>query len=519
MLDTGLKSCEIDTAIRVEQTDRQQGITAAMQMHRHLRKSYGLSTTHEDALGCLTTAFEASVNIGLGKGSVDSALRSHLRGNDHWVAVLQSLAQYDNSQEAQNSYLFRIEQAFAPAKEKPPVVGALPDRSRRRVQEDDVHYAYGWDSTGSAIVQALPQADNSTLAKLLHDKHDLHGLGDMVIQARLSFSAFLQLAAVPAATVIPTGKSRYGSDPTPEEFRESNIIQVISALADTIPSDTLLEETRLAMQQNPQLSDTLQSLVAAPNADGGVSTWWEWNLCLYSMGLIDPATPSVQMQRHLLEVQAHTPNSVRSITHFPYMAPDKFNTNFGKFANTSPFLANMAFAFLLHNIPRHSKATEIWDRMKNADLSWLPKADATRYITPELLKITKYGDKDILPFAAMILPHMSNLDKARIAPIVAYGVGVQSIASFSPTTLRGMWKEHNPDAFKATIPKQYSGDTYILFALTRKNADDLMSTLTSMDVRHDIPSYLQCVETWTRQAMALPPGIDEMGPIDNLFGV
>ena len=135
------------------------------------------------------------------------------------------------------------------------------------------------------------------------------------------------------------------------------------------------------------------------------------------------------------------------------------------------------------------------------------------------LTSNSYSEKSNMPFTAMILPRMSALDQARLAPAIAYGVGVQSISGLSPSTLRSMWKEHNPDAFKATIPKQYTSDTYILYALTRKNADDLLATLSSMDVRHDPELYRQYVENWTRQAFDVAPAIDEIGPTDNLFGV
>ena len=51
------------------------------------------------------------------------------------------------------------------------------------------------------------------------------------------------------------------------------------------------------------------------------------------------------------------------------------------------------------------------------------------------------------------------------------------------------------------------------------SADDLLATLSSMDVRHDPELYRQYVENWTRQAFDVAPAIDEIGPTDNLFGV
>lgn len=520
MLDTGLKNSEIDIAVRVERTDRDQSMTAALQMHRYLRKGHGLSITYEDALEGLTTAFEASVNLDLGKGDVHAALRSHMHRSDHWVAALHSLTQYDNSGKAQNAYLAAILQALAPTPSKEvPTTGALPLRGRYRVQSNDSNYQYGWDSTGSAMVQALPQADNGVLTKFLHARHDLHGLGAMVVQQRLSFSKFLELIAAPASSAMPIQENPRGADPTPEEYRRASIIEVVGALVDMMPQAKMLEETKKAMDANPALSDILQGLVAPPSKDTGIISWWDWNLRLNAMGLVDPAHPSAQMQNHLMELEKHIPERPRHADGLKYLQAKDFDAKFANFASSNPVLTNTALAMLIHSIPNHSKPTEIWEHMKTSDVSWLSKADCTRYITPAILNATRPGERDLLPFGAMFLPHMSLLDQAKIAPIVAYGVGMQSIASFSPSTLRGMWKEHNPEAFKAVIPKQYSNDTYILFALTRKNADDLMSTLSSMDVRHDIPSYLQCVETWTRQAMALPATIEDIGPTENLFGV
>ena len=519
MLDTGLKTSDIDIAVRVEKTDRDQSITAAMQMHRHLRKSHGLSTTHEDALSCLATAFEASVNLGLGKGSSQDALRSHMRRSDHWVAALHSLTQYDNSAQAQNAYLANVQQALAPTvlKEASPA-GLLPLRGRFSTQSNDSNYQHGWDSTGSAMVQALQQADNTVLTKFLHARHDLHGLGAMVVQQRLPFSEFLRLVGAPALEPLPT-VDIHRSNPTPEEYRKTSIIEVLSALVDMMPGAQVLSETKAAMANDPGLSDKLQAMVAAPGANNGVTSWWDWNLRLHSMGLVDPAKPSAQMQSHLIELETQVPARPRHADGLKYMQAKDFDIAFAQFAGSQPVLANMALAMLIHSIPNHSKPTEIWDKMKTSGVSWLSKADCARYITPAIIKSMHSGDRDLLPFAAMFLPHMKDEDKAKIAPIVAYGVGVQSIQGLSPTTLRTMWKEHNPDDFKAPIPKQYSGDTYILFALTRKSADELMATLSSMEVRHDVPSYLHCVETWTRQAMALPPAIEDIGPIENLFGV
>lgn len=518
MLDTGLDISQIDHAVYVERSNRDQPITASMQMHRYLRRSQGLSTTHTDALNCLTTAFEASYSLGLGQGEVSAAVRESLRTHERWVTTLHSLMQYDNSPSAQNAYLHAIEHAFAPSKPKP--TGALPERGRRRTSENEATYNYGWDSTGSALAQAFPQADNHTLVSFLHAKHDLHGLGALVVQQRLSLSEFLNLAVNPASTPLPEGVSRYGSAPTAVEYRQNNLTETLSALVDMLPPALVQAETQKAMAHDATLADKLQAAVPPPDPNTGVSSWWKWNMRLHAMGLHDFTNPSAQMQSHLAAVNAATPNQVRNNDGLPYMKPEEFNERFGQFAGAHPALANLGLALTLHNIPRHGKATDIWDRMKGMDTTWLSQASFSKYITPELLSPSRYGgEKDVLPFAAMMLPHMNALDKAHIAPIVAYGVGVQSIPSFSPSTLRSMWKEHNPSDFKASIPKQYTGDTYLLFALTRQDAQGLMSTLEAMDVRHDVAAYLQCVETWTRQVMSLPPIIEDIGPTENLFGV
>lgn len=514
MLDTGLTVNDVDHAIYTENTDRDPTITASMQMHRYLRRSYGLSTTHADALGCLTTVFESAYKLELGKGDTSDALRSCLRTQDKWVTTLHSLTQYDNSPVAQNTYLSAIEQAFAPQKPKP--VGALPERGRRRSFESEAPYQCGWDSTGSAMVQAFPQADNQKLTTFLHEKHDLHGLGTLVAQQRLSLSEFLNLAANPAETPLPPGVSRYGEAPTPWEYRQNNLNETLSTLVDMLPQETLQSETKKAMALDPDLVDKLQGVVAAPDPDNSVSGWWKWNMRLHAMGLTDFTQPSAQLQRHLAAVAAVPLKEGRN-DGLPFMKPEEFDTRFGQFAGAHPVTANMALAMVLHNVPRHAKATDVWDSMKGMDTSWFDKADCAKHITSGLLATSRYGEKNLLPFAAMMLPHMSPLDQAKIAPIVAYGVGVQSIQSFSPSTLRSMWKEHNPNDFKAAIPKQYTGDTYILYALTRQDAAGLMSTLESMDVRRDVPSYLQCVEVWTRQVLSLAPMIEDLGPTDHLF--
>lgn len=517
MLDTGLKENEIDIAVRVENIDRRQTITSAMQMHRHLRKGHGLSTAYKDALNCLSTAYEASVNLDLGKGSIGAALRNHLCRNDQWVAALHALTQYDNSSEAQNAYLSHIGQMLNPTKNQSPS-GTLPTRSRR-IDSEESPYNYGWDSSGSAIVQALPQADNAALTKMLHDKHDLHALGAMVVQNRLPFSTFLELAITPAKTPMPEGSDLHRADPTPEKYRQTNAIEVLTALIDMLPQARMRKEARAAFAKDSDLPDKLQAFVAAPNEDESLMNWWSWNLRLYNMDLIDPTKPSAQMREHLEQLKKQLPSSPRHSSRLNFMYAKEFDSNFAAFAKSDVTLSNMAFAILMHSIPNQSKATEIWESMKTIDTSWLSNADCARFITPEILTTAHYGQRNVLPFAAMFLPHMSDVDKAKIAPMVAYNIGVQGVASLSPTTLRSMWKEHNSEAFGAPIPKQYINDTYVLFALTRKNADGLMSTLKSMDVRDDIPVYLQCVESWTRQAMGLPPAIEDIALTDNLFGV
>lgn len=521
MLDTGLKASDIDIAVRIEKNDRDQSITAAMQMHRYLRNSYGLSTTYKDALDCLKTVFEAHIQLELGKSNTTSALQSHLRSNDTWTEALQSLTQYDNSLPAQKEYLNTIVQMFSPAKEKAVTTGALPERGRQNFSDKDAPYIYGWDSTGSAIVQSLPQSDNAALVGLLHAKHDMHGLGAMVVTGRMLLSSFLELTATPALTPLPKKKNHYGkeSDENAEEFRRANAVEVMYALTGVLPQADMLEQARVALSKNSNLSDAMQALVPKPKEASDIPAWWTWNSKLHALGLIDATKPSAQMQNHLSKLQQHMPTSARNSPSSLHVVADFFGGTFGQFANNNATLANMALAIFLYNVPRASKPSEMFETFKTMDFAWLAQADCARYITPAVLSDSQYGGKNILAAVAMILPHMSDLDKVRIAPIVAYGLGVQSIQGLSPTTLRAMWKEQRPEEFKGVIPKQYSGDTYILFALTRKSADELMNTLSSMEVRHDVPLYLQCVETWTRQAMALPPAIEDIGPTENLFGV
>lgn len=520
MLDTGLKADQIDTAVHVERTDRDRGLTALMQLHRQLRQHFNLSTGYKDALGCLTTIFEAAHQRPLGQSDTGAALKSHLRTPSQWEIALQCLVQYDNSEEAQNAYLTSIVEALEPGKDKP--AGALPERGRRRVFDEEDLYQYGWDSTGSTVAQTLSNVNNARLVKFLHDKHDIHGLGALVVQDRLPLSEFLGLVVTPAKTRMPTGVGRYNEERTPQEFHTQNAVETISMLLDMLDPNVVSSQIKIALAKNPGLGDTLQLLVPLPEAkpDNSISPWWDWSMRLHNAGLVDYANPSPALQTTIKGLQALLPHCRTNRDAVGYMAPEKFDARFNDFSASNPVLANMALAMLMRSVPNHNnKPSEIWDRIKPMDLRWLPQANCADSMSEKWLTSNSYSEKSNMPFTAMILPRMSALDQARLAPAIAYGVGVQSISGLSPSTLRSMWKEHNPDAFKATIPKQYTSDTYILYALTRKNADDLLDTLSSMDVRHDPELYRQYVENWTRQAFDVAPAIDEIGPTDNLFGV
>lgn len=520
MLDTGLKADQIDTAVHTERTDRDRGLTALMQLHRQLRQHFNLSTDYKDGLGCLTTIFEAAHQRALGQSDTGAALRSHLRTPNQWEIALQCLVQYDNSQEAQNAYLTSIVEALSPTKDKPS--GALPERGRRRFFEEEDPYHYGWDSTGSTMAQTLSNVDTSALVKFLHDKHDIHGLGAMVVQNRLPLSTFLALVVAPAKTPMPTRMGDNHKERTPQEFHTANAVETISTLLNMLNPNVVSAQVKMALAENPSVGDALHALVLLPEAkpDTSPSEWWNWNTLLHDTGLVDYANPSSILQTtlaNLTALQSHFRTTRESVG---YLAPEKFDGRFNDFSASQPVLADTALLMLMRSIPNHlNKPSEIWDRIKLMDLRWLAQANCADALTEKWLLANDYSGKSNLPFTAMVLPRMSAMDQARLAPTIAYGVGVQTIAGLSPTTLRTMWKEHDPNAFKATIPKQYTSDTYILYALTRKNADDLLATLSSMDVRHDRKMYRDYVENWTRQAFNVAPAIEEIGPSDNLFGV
>lgn len=523
MLDTGLTVDQIDTAVHVERTDRDRGLTALMQLHRQLRQHFNLSTDYKDGLGCLTTIFEAAHNRPLGQSDVGAALKSHLRTPNQWEIALQCLVQYDNSEEAQNAYLNSIVEALNPVKEKS--AGALPERGRRRFFEEEDPYHYGWDSTGSTMVQTLSNVDNRKLVKFLHDKHDIHGLGAMVVQNRLPLSEFLELVAAPAKTPMPTRADQYNQERAPHQFHALNAVETTTTLLEMLNPNEVSSQVRIALASNPSLGDSLQGLVSLPEAkpdnSTAVSAWWNWNMRLHEARLVDYAKPSPALQTALDGLAALQPYLRAGRETVAYMPPEQFDAGFNDLAASHSVLANTALLMLMRSVPNHqNKPSEIWERIKAMDLRWLAQANCADAMTDKWLSNSiSYSDKSNLPFTAMVLPRMSALDQARLAPTIAYSIGVNSITGLSPTTLRTMWKEHNPDAFKATIPKQYTNDTYILYALTRKNADELLATLLSMDVRHNPTLYREYVENWTRQAFNVAPAIEEIGPTDNLFGV
>lgn len=478
--------------------------TVATQLHL-----YRLLQQHFNATLDYNSAFEGLNETMSDPKQEKNPFVSHISSTDKWTNLLHALVQYDSSEQAQHAYFEKIKDTFldASVKKSEAIDDELLDGNRfyNRYPASD-SYVYGWGSSGCIAVQALTKVDNSQLALWLHEQHDVHALAQMVLHDRLDFSKFLSMITNPSTSPTPPIADTYfHRDRTYLDIWKNRVTETIKVLCDEMNPNTLRQEGHLFAQNSQAEAEKLISLIPAPDEDNSIKSWWLWNQTLHSLKILHPQNASAEWLGTINHIAQERLTDVNySSERFFYLSNEDLTDACSLFADSHPILANLTFAALVSSAGRADPADH-WNKIKSCNFSWLSHVDVEPIVRNIFLDSTpSHLYRSILGLSAILLPQMNQESKAYMAPFVAYGMGLKSINGLAPSTLRSLWKEQCPEEYKASIPRVYTDDNYILFGITRKDPKPLMSTLESMDLREDRQAYLHSVSLWVREAMKLP---------------
>lgn len=511
LVRSGLTSDQIPEAIEKEARWSRSDPLSLLELHTALTEEFNIPKT--DGLQVLQWLYPAR------EGSLSGVW-------EHFSTQLDTLAQalvvHDGSPEAQQKYLSSFQTAVGPyplpeaepaSDEEDEPRGAFPMRRGKYRNRDRIHrvdYEWGMHGTGVVLVNELPKVDDTQLVEWFHQRHDVYALACMAVKERLPVSTLLHRLLNPAPGPYPDPSARKGYQ------RESNTavlhrIETQQAIAQVLslynPAE-LKDELQSFTAHNPEVFQKLQELF--PFDMENLSPWWSWNILLHQYGLLNPETPAFEQAMREIQTKLDEKPALPTSGLTSYLRKEAMTPAWSAFASLNSTLATLAGVQFFHNASRHAKSSEMWDGIRSIDLGFLQKARmAPHFMGPSFLD-SHYGMSQgvsSLTQAAMVLPQFNTEDQAAIAPLVAYRFGASNVQGFSPSTFRSIWKEQNPEHFKAVIPKPYqaNGDTYLLYALTRQNADNLLHMLDSLDLRHNRSAYLEAVTTWTRTALQLPP--------------
>lgn len=508
----GLPAVDIPDALEKETQYNHWQSGAVLDLYCALTSAFQIPKV--DGLTVLGWAFRQSAQ----KGSV-------WNNGERFEPMFQALQAYDGSAVAQQQCV----DDFLAAVGKYPSAshddldgesssrGVFPERRRGRYRENaSVFYERGLQGMGVALVNVFERIDDVALTQWFHQRHDVYGLGCLCVRERLPVSTLLHLLLNPGDAPYPIDSRRFLSESEggAELLRKMDTKDVIMRVLSAYSPDELQQELQDLGRHSPDILHKLQAL--QPLDDVNRETlpgWMTWHALLNRYHLLDTDSPAFQHSLRLLQTQIDQGPSLPSGSLNIHMSKNMMTPEWSAFLNLHSTLATLGGIHFFHNAVRHTKSTERWEYIRDVDVSFLKKANMTPHFGSGLLENQYGGGMAILTQAAMVLPKFNLEDQATLAPLVALFFGARSVAGFSPSTFRNIWKEQNPEYFKASIPKHYTDDTYMLYALTRKNADGLLQMLDSLNLRQDRDAYLQAVRTWVREAFELPNVEHQLGDV------
>jgi len=281
-----------------------------------------------------------------------------------------------------------------------------------------------------------------------------------------------------------------------EDYKYQVRINILNGIKNMPP-----EQNRILVKlldNNPTLLQKLQNAVNVPD-NGDWRTWWRWNKALAKAGLINFKNPTsdVKQQLHVLEKFLKEQTITNRATLFNLGNNEDVDPVW--MSEQHPILAKAAWEYILQQTYRNSiTGSDFWNKLKTLDWSWLKNVaisetmvDIESYETP----INTHGSqKHHLMLMTALIPKMNAKDKAYIAPLSAWVFGKTIVKSLSPQTFKETWAYLDSN-YARPVPRQYKGDTYMLYGLTGRDATVLKGILDSLDLK-DSATYLHITRQW-----------------------
>jgi len=266
----------------------------------------------------------------------------------------------------------------------------------------------------------------------------------------------------------------------------------------------LLGIERMSQDQHEQLCENLKNLTITNEYGNNWARWWRYNEILATKKLVNFKVPTQEIKKQLTLLKRHLKQN-RNISQ-----KGCFNFTLGLqdidkesiwMANQHPVLASALWKHILQNTTSTAmQDNDVWIKLIAQDWSWLKNANITDTIENINLKryckpITTNGSQQHqLVLMTALLPKMNAKDRSYIAPISTWVFGKNSVNSFQPIKFKNIWKALEKEYIRP-VPRQYKGDTYMLYVLTGSDATALKGILDSLDLK-DLTTYLNMTRQW-----------------------
>jgi len=359
------------------------------------------------------------------------------------------------------------------------------------LEEHDTYEMHPTTSSGVLMMYHFSLANTNIIVDYSIKKKDPAVITLAMLHGNMDVVTWIQ-------NIIPWTQPSYTSNKHPHNY----IKQVCE--------NTILGLERMSQEQhdrlcqhinnNPTLSQQLQSAVSTPITYSEWKKWWTWNEVLTRKKLIDfkNPTPALQAQLNLLLQHIEDQKRIKHNGVFTLGSRYEIITS-TEMANQHPILARALWEHTLQNISSNTiQNPEYWIKMQKQEWNWLKNVSVSETMVElNLYKIQfeRNGScKHHLILITALLPKMNAQDRAYIAPISAWVFGKNSVRGFSPQTFKGIWKALDKE-FARSVPRQFKGDTYMLYGLTGYDATALQGILDSLDLK-DSTTYLHMTRQW-----------------------
>jgi len=281
-----------------------------------------------------------------------------------------------------------------------------------------------------------------------------------------------------------------------EDYARQIRINILAGIKNMSPTQN--KKLRQYLTDNPTFSQQLQSAIPIPVQDYKWKEWWHWNEVLAKAGLVDFKNPTLEIQKQLNVLSQHiTKQNNMGRSGFSLGPSNDIITVW--LAHQNPVLAQALWKHILQTT--YSTTTldaDYWTKLQAQDWSWLKNVSiAETTVELKLYEQSSYSHnshKHHLALMTALLPKMNYQDRIHIAPISTWIFGKTSVKTLSPQTFKGVWKFFDK-SYERSVPRQYKGDTYMLYSLTGCDATVLHDIFNSLDIK-DSNTYLYTTRQW-----------------------